>query len=84
MPAGSAHLVDIVKGDDISRGDRGPRCVGVDADSLQHPADAHVPRNDRIGYAGELAMMQVYVGAADLARYRLQEDSTLFQGRVIE
>jgi hypothetical protein len=43
-----------------------------------------MPGNDRIGDAGETAMVEVYVGPADFARYHFEDRSTLLGPRLLE
>ncbi len=72
VPAGAARSVDVVERDERPRRDRAPLDVGERSVRLEDPADTHVARDDRVGNAREPAVVEVDVGAADLARDGLE------------
>jgi hypothetical protein len=76
--------MDVVKGDDVS-GDQGlSNRIPLDTAALENSADAHVPRDNRVGDPGELSVVKVDIRATHFAGDRFQEDGSRFELRVIQ
>jgi hypothetical protein len=76
--------VNVEKRDRVALTERTTLHVRERPTELGDPADRHVTRNERIGDARELAVMEVDVGAADLGEQHVEQRGTALDHRARE